>query len=368
VKSLVVLRHAHTRKGRTPGDTTSHLSAAGVRRARRLGDELPSFDHVAVGDQPRHLETALALGFAVDEQISWPSGYVAGVVAHHEQWSWSQPFVRYAELVRDGSRLATVVETHLGQWRRLLELVPDGGAALIVSSGGSIEPVLVAALPDADHASWGSAFHQLEGARLEWDGDTFSALELLRQETASAGPTVVDMAPADLPGPRTVVREAGHADVEFLRRMLFAAWRWSPERERTGPSFDAWREEAPRDKYIHDFGHRSGDRGVIAEVNGVPAGAAWYRLLTEDERSIGFVAADVPEVTIAVAQSYRRQGVGSLLIEQLLDQALRHGHRALSLHVDTKNLAARGLYHVFGFVDHHHTDAGTVLVKQLRRA
>jgi GNAT superfamily N-acetyltransferase len=83
---------------------------------------------------------------------------------------------------------------------------------------------------------------------------------------------------------------------------------------------------------------------------------------------VGFIAADVPEVTIAVAQSYRRQGVGSLLMEQLLDPALRHGHRALSLHVETKNLPVRGLYHVFGFVDHHHTNAGTVLVKQLRGA
>jgi hypothetical protein len=38
------------------------------------------------------METALALGLAVDEQVSWPSGYVEGEVAHHDQWSWPKPF------------------------------------------------------------------------------------------------------------------------------------------------------------------------------------------------------------------------------------------------------------------------------------
>ena len=183
-----MLRHSLTRKGRSATDTSSHLSSTGVRRARTLGEQLPAFCYVVVGDQPRHLETALALGYAVDERVSWPSGYVAGAVAHHDQWSWSQPFVRYAELVQCDSALAAMAETHLGHWRRLLGLVPDGGAALIVSSGGSIEPVLVAALPNDDHASWGSAFHQLEGARLAWDGNTFAARRLLRQDSKPAGP------------------------------------------------------------------------------------------------------------------------------------------------------------------------------------
>jgi hypothetical protein len=92
VRNLVVLRHSLTRKGRSPGDTGSHLSPTGVRRARALGKTLPAFAYVAVGDTPLHLETALALGCAVDEQVSWPSGYVAGEVDHHDQWSWPTPF------------------------------------------------------------------------------------------------------------------------------------------------------------------------------------------------------------------------------------------------------------------------------------
>ncbi len=166
--------------------------------------------------------------------------------------------------------------------------------------------------------------------------------------------------------PQIAVREVAYGDVEFLRRMLFAAWRWSPERARTGPSFEAWRKATPRDKYIHDFTRRSGDGGVIAEVNGTPAGAAWYRAWSGEEGSVGFVAVDVPEVTVAVAENYRRRGVGRLLIEQLVTRAVRDGHRALSLHVDGDNLAARHLYLEFGFVERHQTETGMVMVRELR--
>jgi hypothetical protein len=155
--------------------------------ARRLGARLAEPSYVAVGDQPRHLETAIAMGFAVDEQTSWPSGYVDGAVKHHDQWTWPEPFVRYGELLGRESRLARVAEAHLAHWRRILDHVPEGGSGLIVSSGGSIEPVLVAAFPDADHASWGGAFYQLEGATLVADGSAFTGITLRRRD-AGTGP------------------------------------------------------------------------------------------------------------------------------------------------------------------------------------
>lgn len=84
-----------------------------------------------------------------------------------------------------------MVQTHLAHWRRVLGLAPAGGAVLVVSSGGSIEPVLVATLPDADHALWGSAFHPLEGAILSWDGKAFGSLQLLRQGSEPDAPGTI---------------------------------------------------------------------------------------------------------------------------------------------------------------------------------
>jgi hypothetical protein len=48
---------------------------------------------------PRAIETAIAMGVAVDDTVDLPSGYVPGEVGFHEQWTWTQPWVRYAELV-----------------------------------------------------------------------------------------------------------------------------------------------------------------------------------------------------------------------------------------------------------------------------
>ena len=122
----------------------------------------------------------MALGSAVDEQTSWPSGYVPGDEAHHDQWSWDRPFDRYRELLAAGQGLAHVAQVHLTVWLRVLDCVPEGGSGLVVSSGGSIEPVLVAALPAAHHGDWGPPLHQLEGAVLSWDGSAFTALRLIR--------------------------------------------------------------------------------------------------------------------------------------------------------------------------------------------
>lgn len=212
MRTLEIVRHSLTRKGADRGGA-SHLSPEGVRLARVLGDAMvgagaaglragaaglgaagegsvgggsvgrgaSGMDHVAVGDLPRHLETAIAMGFAVDEQVAWPSGYVEGEVGHHDQWTWEQPFVRYARLLAQGGRLHEVAQEHLGHWRRILDRVPEGGTALIVSSGGSIEPVLVAALPDADHAAWGGPLHHLEGATVVVEGGRFTGVRMRRR-------------------------------------------------------------------------------------------------------------------------------------------------------------------------------------------
>lgn len=57
------------------------------------------------------------MGYAVDEMVSWPSGYVAGVVNHHDQWRWEHPFQRYAELLQTSTELQAVAQVHLTHWR-----------------------------------------------------------------------------------------------------------------------------------------------------------------------------------------------------------------------------------------------------------
>lgn len=169
MKTLEVRRHSLTKKG-VGRERGSLLSTEGVRAARVIGDALPDCGYVLTGPDRRHVETAIAMGYAVDEMVEWPSGYVEGVVDHHDQWRWDQPFVRYRDLLDASPALRDVAGVHLGHWHRALDQVREGEAALVVSSGGSIEPVLVAAFASDELASWGSALHQLEGATMTFDG------------------------------------------------------------------------------------------------------------------------------------------------------------------------------------------------------
>jgi broad specificity phosphatase PhoE len=147
---LEVRRHSLTKKGPGRG-RGSHLSADGVALARAVGAQLGPVAYVVTSDAPRAVETAIAMGLAVDDTVAMPSGYVPGQVAFHEQWRWPQPWVRYAELLADGGELAAVALAHRAIWMDALRQVPDGGVALVVGHGGGIEPGLVACFPDAEH-------------------------------------------------------------------------------------------------------------------------------------------------------------------------------------------------------------------------
>lgn len=85
----------------------------------------------------------------------------------------------YAELLAESSGVADVPQVHLAHWQRILTNLPDGGTALVISSSGSIEPVLVGALSRAEHSMWAGAFCQLEGASLTWDGGAFTSVHFL---------------------------------------------------------------------------------------------------------------------------------------------------------------------------------------------
>jgi GNAT superfamily N-acetyltransferase len=102
-------------------------------------------------------------------------------------------------------------------------------------------------------------------------------------------------------------------------------------------------------RYLAGWG-RLGDTAVVAVVNGQRLGAAWYRLFPADDRGWGFVAVDVPELSIGVVAEARGRGTGSALLDALLALAREQGYPTLSLSVDRQN-PARRLYERKGFRD-----------------
>jgi ribosomal protein S18 acetylase RimI-like enzyme len=141
------------------------------------------------------------------------------------------------------------------------------------------------------------------------------------------------------------IRPAGPEDVEFLKKMLYEAAAWNPDwpRERMIAAL----ADPMLERYHRDWG-REGDVGVIAEIDGEPVGAAWYRQFTAEEPGYGFVDEETPEIGIAVVPLHRRKGIGETLLRALMSEARQRGVKALSLSVAVHNRSRR-MYERVGF-------------------
>jgi ribosomal protein S18 acetylase RimI-like enzyme len=140
------------------------------------------------------------------------------------------------------------------------------------------------------------------------------------------------------------VRRATASDGPFLEEMLAIAADWRPGvRVRSVSEIMA---EPALAHYVAGW-PADGDSGFVAEDGG-PVGATWWRFFAEQDPGYGFVDATTPEVSIGVVSEARGQGLGTLLLEALIDEAVLHGLPALSLSVEPDNPAV-ALYERLGF-------------------
>lgn len=171
MKTIEIRRHSIRQK---PGD---HLSQQGVTLARLVGQNLGPFDRVVTSTLPRAFETAIAMGFAVDEQNELMSTYGNAV---EREAPWPLSLAGYAEVVSTGGAAANYANKLAGVYTKLANFLADGRAALVINHGGVLEMGVVACLPEADHFAWGSHFEFCEGVRLFWEDDKFVNAEMLR--------------------------------------------------------------------------------------------------------------------------------------------------------------------------------------------
>ena len=130
-------------------------------------------------------------------------------------------------------------------------------------------------------------------------------------------------------------------DFQFLREMLFEAVFWSRIDDRPpleeGLSYDYTKH------ILVDFGTREGDIAVIAEIDGVKAGAAFIRYWSDDINIRGYISEDIPVLVIGVVEDYRLQGVGGTLIESIKTVTKGNDISKISLCVTRSNVA----YHLY---------------------
>lgn len=175
MRYLEVRRHTMRTQ---PGE---HLSQEGVSLARRVGQGLGPFDRVITSALPRAFETAIAMGFAVDEQLEQLSALDGRFGAEID---WHAGFAEFADVIRQGGVTARSAYAQAALWRSMARALPEGDSALVVTHGAIIEAGAVACLPPADHRAWGPACHYCEGVRLSFDGDQFTGAEILRVDRA----------------------------------------------------------------------------------------------------------------------------------------------------------------------------------------
>lgn len=174
MKTIEVRRHSI----RSPGG--AHLSQEGVTLARRIGQELGPFERVVTSMLPRAFETAIAMGFAVNEQLELMSSYGEAV---ESEVPWPQTFSVYARAVKRDKAAGWYANQLAEYYARLAQSLSDGSAALVINHGGVLELGVVACLPGTDFESWGGPVHYCEGARLFWRDGKFVSGEVLRVQT-----------------------------------------------------------------------------------------------------------------------------------------------------------------------------------------
>jgi broad specificity phosphatase PhoE len=172
LKTIEIRRHS---KRQPPSE---HLSQEGVTLARRVGQNLGPFERVVTSTVPRAFETAIAMGFAVDEQVEFLSTYGEAI---DTILPWPQPFSAYQARRTQGD-VAAYLARLADLYHSLAGSLSDGSSALVIHHGGIVEMSAVACLPDADYGTE-RPIRLCEGVRLSWDSGRFTSFEILRVES-----------------------------------------------------------------------------------------------------------------------------------------------------------------------------------------
>lgn len=170
-------RHVEIRRHSLRVEGGQHLSRQGVSLARHVGATMGPFNRVITSTLSRSLETAVAMGFAVDEQTEQLSRLGAEVDAEIDA---EAGFAEFARAIRKGGATGLLAVALAAMLRAMAQHLPPGSSGLVITHGGIVEAAAVGCIFDADHESWGPACGYCEGVRMAFNGDRFVTAQILR--------------------------------------------------------------------------------------------------------------------------------------------------------------------------------------------
>lgn len=144
------------------------------------------------------------------------------------------------------------------------------------------------------------------------------------------------------------IRNLEENEYEFLLDMFYESIH-IPENKPT-------REELlnlPHIRKYHEGWGRKGDNALIAiDENKQKLGAVWFRVFDENNQGYGYIDANTPELGIAVDKDVRGMGVGTFLMNRIIQLAMEEGYKSISLSVDPDNSDAVHIYNKIGFKEY----------------
>ena len=112
--------------------------------------------------------------------------------------------------------------------------------------------------------------------------------------------------------------------------------------------------------YYEDFGRGTADNCLVAEVDGKVVGAVWTRIMND----YGHVDDDTPSFAISLYKEYRGKGMGTAMMQRMLELLKSQGWKRASLAVQKANYAVR-MYEAAGFKVVDENDEEFIMVCEL---
>lgn len=109
--------------------------------------------------------------------------------------------------------------------------------------------------------------------------------------------------------------------------------------------------------YVEGFGTKRGDNCFVAQAGDEIIGAVWVRIMND----YGHVDDETPSFAISLLKQYRGNGIGTRLMERMLDELRKQGYRQASLAVQKMNYAVR-MYKKVGFTIVDENDEEFIMV------
>lgn len=137
-----------------------------------------------------------------------------------------------------------------------------------------------------------------------------------------------------------IIREIKEEEYPILSDFLYEAI-FIPEGMEKPPK--AIIEQPELQVYIADFG-KEDDWCLVAEVKGKIVGAVWVRIMND----YGHIDDGIPSLAISLYDKYRSLGIGTALMDAILQFLKDKGYKKTSLSVQKANYAVN-MYRKIGF-------------------